>query len=84
MITDQELNSLAIFLGSLMMGLIVLYHFLAVNSKGSKATSTNGVNGSHAAPSSAGRQLKRAQRTVGDWKEAWKGVGGARGRRHQD
>lgn len=32
MISDKELNSLAIFLGTLMMALIVLYHFLAVNS----------------------------------------------------
>jgi len=32
MITDNDLNSLAIFLGTLMMSLIVLYHFLAVNS----------------------------------------------------
>ena len=33
MISDSQLNSLAIFLGTVMMGLIVLYHFLAVNSK---------------------------------------------------
>ncbi|KAI5858043.1 Oligosaccaryltransferase-domain-containing protein [Tricharina praecox] len=32
MITDKELNSLAIFLGTLTMSLIVLYHFLSVNS----------------------------------------------------
>jgi hypothetical protein len=32
MVTDKELNSIAIFLGTLMMSLIVLYHFLAVNS----------------------------------------------------
>lgn len=32
MISDSELNSLAVFLGTFMMGLIVLYHFLAVNS----------------------------------------------------
>lgn len=33
MITDEGLNSLAIFLGSLAMLLIVLYHFLEVNAK---------------------------------------------------
>lgn len=32
MITDDGLNSLAIFLGSLAMLLIVLYHFLEVNA----------------------------------------------------
>ncbi|MCJ1324203.1 hypothetical protein MMC10_000865 [Thelotrema lepadinum] len=32
MISDNELYSLAIFLGSLSMLLIVLYHFLEVNS----------------------------------------------------
>lgn len=31
MITDTELNSIAIFCGTLMMGLIVFYHFLSVN-----------------------------------------------------
>ncbi len=40
MITDDGLNSLAIFLGSLAMLLIVLYHFLEVNAieDGGKAT----------------------------------------------
>ena len=33
MISDDGLNSLAIFLGSLAMLLIVLYHFLEVNAK---------------------------------------------------
>ena len=33
MITDNDLYSLAIFLGSLAMLLIVLYHFLEVNAK---------------------------------------------------
>ena len=33
MISDAGLNSLAIFLGSLSMLLIVLYHFLEVNAK---------------------------------------------------
>ena len=41
MISDSQLNSLAIFLGTLMMALIVFYHFLAVNatdSSDSKST----------------------------------------------
>ena len=33
MISDNDLYSLAIFLGSLSMLLIVLYHFLEVNAK---------------------------------------------------
>ena len=33
MISDNDLYTLAIFLGSLSMLLIVLYHFLEVNSK---------------------------------------------------
>lgn len=33
MITDDGLNSLAIFLGALAMLMIVLYHFLEVNAK---------------------------------------------------
>ena len=33
MITDDQLYSLAVFLGSLSMLLIVLYHFLEVNAK---------------------------------------------------
>ncbi len=33
MITDQQLYSLALFLGSASMLLIVLYHFLEVNAK---------------------------------------------------
>lgn len=38
MITDAELNRLAIFLGTLTMSLIVLYHFLAVNSNDTEAS----------------------------------------------
>ena len=46
MITDNDLYSLAIFLGSLSMLLIVLYHFLEVNAKdddqlGSTSTSSS-------------------------------------------
>jgi oligosaccharyl transferase complex subunit OST4 len=36
MITDNQLYSLAIFLGSAAMLLIVLYHFLEVNSEDHK------------------------------------------------
>ncbi|PWO27081.1 traub transcription factor family protein, partial [Pyrenophora tritici-repentis] len=36
MITDSQLYSLAIFLGSAAMMLIVLYHFLEVNSEDHK------------------------------------------------
>jgi len=44
MISDTELNSIAIFLGSLMMGLIVLYHFMAVNSGEKAGSSARGVS----------------------------------------
>ncbi|KAF8538535.1 hypothetical protein BDD12DRAFT_885035 [Trichophaea hybrida] len=40
MVTDNELNSIAIFLGTLMMSLIVLYHFLAVNSGDNQASAS--------------------------------------------
>jgi hypothetical protein len=40
MITDNELNSIAVFLGTLMMTLIVLYHFLAVNSSDKSASAS--------------------------------------------
>ena len=40
MISDDGLNSLAIFLGSLSMLLIVLYHFLEVNAIDENAPST--------------------------------------------
>ncbi|KAI9832256.1 MAG: hypothetical protein M1819_004434 [Sarea resinae] len=33
MISDNDLNSLAIFLGAIAMLLIVLYHFLEINAK---------------------------------------------------
>jgi len=40
MISDDGLNSLAIFLGSLAMLLIVLYHFLEVNAMDEDAPPT--------------------------------------------
>jgi oligosaccharyl transferase complex subunit OST4 len=49
MISDTELNAVAIFLGTLMMSLIVLYHFLAVNASndtdvdGNRRVSSAGV-----------------------------------------
>jgi len=43
MITDSELNSITIFLGTLMMSLIVLYHFLAVNSDEKSTTGEKGT-----------------------------------------
>lgn len=48
MISDTELNSIAIFLGTLMMGLIVLYHFLAVNAGDSAEKVGKGVKAVHA------------------------------------
>ncbi|MCJ1304179.1 hypothetical protein MMC08_006991 [Hypocenomyce scalaris] len=40
MISDNDLYSLAIFLGCLAMLLIVLYHFLEINAKDGEATAT--------------------------------------------
>lgn len=50
MITDQELYSLTIFLGTLMMSLIVLYHFLSVNANQSTASSEKRTPTAAAAP----------------------------------
>lgn len=46
MITDSELNSITIFLGTLMMSLIILYHFLAVNARELSST-TSGLSNGH-------------------------------------
>ena len=50
MITDDELYRLAIFLGSCAMMMIVLYHFLDVNSSDEEVDSAKGA-GSAASPS---------------------------------
>lgn len=56
MISDNDLYSLAVFLGCLSMLLIILYHFLEVNAKEDdappKASPEKGGQGT-AAPSSA-------------------------------
>ena len=53
MITDDGLNSLAIFLGALAMLMIVLYHFLEVNAKeDTPAPATGTTSTTKAAPSS--------------------------------
>ena len=60
MITDDGLNSLAIFLGSLAMLLIVLYHFLEVNAiEGDRVSTTDGKN---AAAAKSGTSTKAAVR----------------------
>ena len=48
MITDSQLYQLALFLGAVSMLLIILYHFLEVNSKDSEPSSKQ--NQSDAAP----------------------------------
>lgn len=57
MISDEGLNSLAIFLGCLAMLLIVLYHFLEVNAIDDDATTT----GEKAAPKSPAAQKQGQQ-----------------------
>ncbi|CAL8578585.1 hypothetical protein XPA_004353 [Xanthoria parietina] len=49
MITDDQLYSLAIFLGCMSMLLIVLYHFLEVNAKEEEAKDTSPANKTSAA-----------------------------------
>ena len=39
MISDSQLYTLALFLGAVSMLLIILYHFLEINSKDSEASS---------------------------------------------
>jgi len=41
MISDASLNTLAIFLGSLAVLMIILYHFLEVNARDSDSPSTD-------------------------------------------
>ncbi|KAI2343802.1 hypothetical protein LOY92_006168 [Ophidiomyces ophidiicola] len=50
MISDSDLYKLAIFLGSCAMLLIVLYHFLEVNSKDSAAGSDTATPASKPTP----------------------------------
>ncbi|MCJ1258082.1 hypothetical protein MMC24_005912 [Lignoscripta atroalba] len=62
MITDNQLYSLAIFLGSLSMLLIVLYHFLEVNSK--EDDDVNGADNTTKNVSPA--QQKQQQQAAGE------------------
>lgn len=50
MITDNELYTMAIFLGSLAMLLIVLYHFLEINAKEDTTTPPPKSNATLKAP----------------------------------
>ena len=61
MITDDGLNSLAIFLGSLAMLLIVLYHFLEVNAI--EDDNTSGTDEKTAASTKAGVSNKAAAKS---------------------
>lgn len=45
MISDNELYSLAIFLGSLSVLLIVIYHFLEFNTRPDEEEEKNGLEG---------------------------------------
>ena len=58
MITDDGLNSLAIFLGSLAMLLIVLYHFLEVNAvEDDGKAATNETMGAAVKPSTTPNKM---------------------------
>ena len=61
MISDNELYSLAIFLGSFSMLLIVLYHFLEVNAKDNKSTPSPPAPPFEIDSSSTGRKSSKAE-----------------------
>ena len=56
MISDNQLYSLAVFLGCLSMLLIVLYHFLEVNAKEDEPTKTTAAEKSSQGTTTAASQ----------------------------
>lgn len=57
MISDNDLYSLAIFLGSLSMLLIVLYHFLEINAEPeNQKSSRDGLGTANPAPRGQGKE----------------------------
>jgi len=60
MISDDDLYTLAIFLGSLAMLLIVLYHFLEVNAIHEDPTAPGEKVPSKAAPQAHGRTTSKS------------------------
>ncbi|KAI1136709.1 Oligosaccaryltransferase-domain-containing protein [Hypoxylon sp. FL0543] len=63
MISDDDLYSLAVFLGSIAMVLIVLYHFFEVNSSEDSAFAEKASRSTPAQqPPAAGRQVSGAKR----------------------
>lgn len=63
MISDNDLYSLAIFLGSLAMLLIVLYHFLEINANKADDEGENSSQGDIKALSSLGGEHKAQKGT---------------------
>lgn len=80
MITDDTLYSLAIFLGSLSMLLIVLYHFMEVNAKedGGDDAGVTGKDAGTAAEKSASELSRERQRDSGVLDAGGKGRRGER------
>ncbi|KAI0124489.1 Oligosaccaryltransferase-domain-containing protein [Hypoxylon sp. NC0597] len=62
MISDDDLYSLAIFLGSIAMVLIVLYHFFEVNSSEDSALAEKAARSKPAQPPAVGRQASGTRR----------------------
>ncbi|KAI0833003.1 Oligosaccaryltransferase-domain-containing protein [Hypoxylon sp. FL0890] len=63
MISDDDLYSLAIFLGSIAMVLIVLYHFFEVNSGENSALAEKAIRSTPAQqPPAVGRQPSGTKR----------------------
>ena len=69
MISDNELYSLAIFLGSLAMLLIVLYHFLEINANKTDDEGENSLKGGN----------RKELSSLGEEDEALKGTRQATG-----
>ncbi|OTA57218.1 hypothetical protein K449DRAFT_386521 [Hypoxylon sp. EC38] len=63
MISDDDLYSLAIFLGSIAMVLIVLYHFFEVNSREDNTLAKKPIGSTPAQqPPAVGRQVSGTRR----------------------
>ncbi|MCJ1351803.1 MAG: hypothetical protein MMC33_001787 [Icmadophila ericetorum] len=89
MISDSQLYTLAIFLGSLAMLLIVLYHWLEVNSKDDPLHETTaeallggsgGINMGEKVKS-AGENLKAGGEKVGESLGSGQGSGNVKGKK---
>lgn len=75
MISDSQLYTLAIFLGSLAMLLIVLYHWLEINSKDDPLHETTAEILGGGAGTNMGEATGKVKGMVGEGKKGGKGGG---------